>query len=72
MASNYVMNWKQNGLEPDENLIKFELKEVEQYYSYEIRIGVVCPKCRKGTFDYDGMLNLVCSNCGYTSGGCFT
>jgi ribosomal protein S27AE len=38
----------------------------------EIRFGKLCPKCKKGKFDYDGMLNLVCSNCGYTSGGCFT
>jgi ribosomal protein S27AE len=66
------MTFKQIDTTSDENLIKFELKDVEQYDSYEIRIGVVCPKCQKGTFEYDGMLNLVCSNCGYTSGGCFT
>jgi len=40
--------------------------------NFEIRFGSICPKCKKGKFDYDGMLNLVCSNCGYTSGGCFT
>jgi len=38
----------------------------------EIRFGGLCPKCKKGEFDYDGLLNLVCPNCGYTSGGCFT
>ena len=61
-----------NDFDPDKNLIKFALNDVEQINSYEIRIGVVCPKCRKGTFEYDGLLNLVCSFCGYTSGGCFT
>ncbi len=44
----------------------------EQNETEEIRFGSTCSKCRKGSFDYDGMLNLVCSNCGYTSGGCFT
>lgn len=38
----------------------------------EIRLDSLCPKCKKGKFDYDGLLNLVCTNCGYTSGGCFT
>ncbi|MDO9085400.1 MAG: hypothetical protein Q7U53_04235 [Anaerolineaceae bacterium] len=38
----------------------------------EIRIGGNCNNCKKGVFEYDGMLNLVCSKCGYTAGGCFT
>ncbi len=38
----------------------------------EIRVGAICPKCLKGIFDYDGLLNLVCPNCGFTAGGCFT
>lgn len=50
----------------------FETIIFEQNDSFEIRIGFRCPKCQIGSFDYDGMLNLVCSNCGYTSGGCFT
>ena len=44
----------------------------DQNSEVEIRFGVTCPICKLGTFDYDGMLNLVCSNCGYYSGGCFT
>ena len=52
------------------NLSEKDNKSEDQ--SLEIRFGVLCPKCKKGKFDYDGMLNLVCSNCGYTSGGCFT
>lgn len=38
----------------------------------EIQVGAVCPKCLKGIFEYDGLLNLVCPNCGFTAGGCFT
>jgi ribosomal protein S27AE len=66
------MKFKQNDNKLEEKPIKIELFDIGQFDSYEIRVGVICPKCRKGTFDYDGMLNLVCSNCGYTSGGCFT
>ncbi|PKO12220.1 MAG: hypothetical protein CVU39_25055 [Chloroflexi bacterium HGW-Chloroflexi-10] len=40
--------------------------------SPEIRVGEQCPKCHKGILDYDGMLNLVCPQCAYISGGCFT
>lgn len=38
----------------------------------EIRVGGKCSKCSQGFLEYDGMLNLVCSNCGNTTGGCFT
>jgi ribosomal protein L37AE/L43A len=38
----------------------------------EIRSGDQCPACQSDYMDYDGMLNLTCSNCGYTQGGCFT
>lgn len=38
----------------------------------EPRRGDVCPMCRQGTLDYDGLLNLACSQCGYAIGGCFT
>ncbi len=66
------MKFKQTNGKFDEQQIKLNSNGIDQFDSYEIRIGVICPKCRKGTFDYDGMLNLVCSSCGYTSGGCFT
>ncbi|RPI86281.1 MAG: hypothetical protein EHM41_09000 [Chloroflexi bacterium] len=36
------------------------------------RSGDACPKCKRGKLDYDGMLNLSCSECGYTLAGCFT
>jgi uncharacterized protein (DUF983 family) len=29
------------------------------------REGGICPKCGKGKFEYDGLLNLSCNNCGY-------
>jgi hypothetical protein len=38
----------------------------------ELRAGDLCPSCRSGHLDYDGLLNLVCPRCGYGLGGCFT
>ena len=38
----------------------------------DIRLGGICPVCEIGIFDYDGLLNLKCPNCGYSAGGCFT
>jgi len=51
---------------------KVELKIDELIDTNEIRYGAKCNKCNEGSFDYDGMLNLVCNHCGFTSGGCFT
>jgi uncharacterized protein (DUF983 family) len=38
----------------------------------EVRPGDLCPKCREGHLDYNGLLNLACPKCGYALGGCFT
>ena len=38
----------------------------------ELHAGDLCPGCGRGRLDYDGLLNLSCSRCGYTLGGCFT
>lgn len=38
----------------------------------EPRAGDLCPKCREGRLDYNGLLNLACPKCGYAVGGCFT
>jgi uncharacterized protein (DUF983 family) len=37
-----------------------------------LHAGDICPRCRLGVLDYDGLLNLACSQCGYSLGGCFT
>ena len=34
--------------------------------------GLLCPKCGQAILDYDGLLNLVCPDCGVVQGGCFT
>ena len=39
---------------------------------WEPRRGAICPVCGEGKLNYDGLLNLTCSHCGYTLGGCFT
>lgn len=38
----------------------------------ELRVGDLCPKCKIGHLDYDGLLNLSCHECGFALGGCFT
>lgn len=38
----------------------------------ELRRGDICPECGRGRLDYDGLLNLACSECGFAVGGCFT
>ncbi len=38
----------------------------------ELRAGDLCPYCRSAHLDYDGLLNLVCPQCGYGLAGCFT
>ncbi len=35
--------------------------------------GSLCPICRRGVMEYDGMLILCCGECGYQGDvGCFT
>jgi len=34
--------------------------------------GAVCPKCRQGILDYNGLLNLQCPVCGLENGYGFT
>jgi uncharacterized protein (DUF983 family) len=37
-----------------------------------LHAGDTCPRCQIGLLDYDGLLNLACSQCGYSLNGCFT
>ena len=66
------MSNKKDNFAPGEKQIIFTTIIFEPKDPFEVRFGLTCPLCQIGSFDYDGMLNLVCSNCGYTSGGCFT
>ena len=34
--------------------------------------GALCPKCKQGILDYNGMLNLQCPLCGLENGYGFT
>jgi uncharacterized protein (DUF983 family) len=38
----------------------------------QLQVGDLCPACGKAHLDYDGLLNLTCSACGYTLSGSFT
>ncbi|MBN1668483.1 MAG: hypothetical protein JW862_15420 [Anaerolineales bacterium] len=40
--------------------------------SQELKPQDLCPQCRIGRLDYDGLLNLACDQCGFTVAGCFT
>ena len=37
-----------------------------------LREGMICPRCHSGSIEYNGLLNLVCSNCGLTEAGACT
>jgi len=34
--------------------------------------GMICPRCKATKIEYNGMLNLVCPNCGLTETGAST
>jgi uncharacterized protein (DUF983 family) len=56
-----------------QEMLVLELNELDQAkLPHELRSGDLCPSCRAGRLDYDGMLNLSCPVCGYAVGGCFT
>lgn len=48
------------------------IHETEPIKLQETGIENLCPKCKTGKMDYDGLLNLICQNCDYTLAGCFT
>ena len=52
-------------------MLGMDLPEEEQKQP-ELRVGDLCPKCKIGHLDYDGLLNLACHECGFALGGCFT
>jgi hypothetical protein len=34
--------------------------------------GMICPRCQGAKMEYNGLLNLVCPNCGLTEAGACT
>jgi hypothetical protein len=62
---------------PEENSTPNLVKQPEGIFclinpNMSLRAGMTCPRCHQGIIEYDGMLNLVCPNCGLTDAGCFT
>jgi uncharacterized Zn finger protein (UPF0148 family) len=37
-----------------------------------LRAGMLCPRCGQAVIDYDGLLQLVCPNCGLKEAGACT
>jgi len=37
-----------------------------------LQAGIICPRCGQGVIDYDGLLQLVCPNCGLKEAGACT
>jgi uncharacterized protein (DUF983 family) len=55
-----------------ELLLQGKLKPVAET-QVALRAGMICPACRRGRLDYNGLLALECPECGYASsegGGC--
>jgi hypothetical protein len=46
--------------------------EKEKKKHWEFRVGDRCPECGEGILDFNSVLALVCPECGYAVGGCFT
>lgn len=69
------MSQKTDGTEPDFG----ENSEMGQDLSIcyiklgeRLREGMICPRCQAAKMAYNGMLNLVCPNCGLTETGACT
>jgi hypothetical protein len=59
-------------LDPITSLMLSLDKSFLKEQSHELRSGDLCPQCREGFLEYDGLLNLSCPTCGFAVGGCFT
>lgn len=58
---------------PRQEMLALELKDPAMAkLPHELRSGDLCPQCKEGRLDYDGMLNLSCPVCAFAVGGCFT
>lgn len=65
---------KQTQTALDIQLQKINL-ELDVFYTQEPQpalTGGLCPKCKQGILDYDGLLVLRCPVCDFAEGGCFT
>ena len=75
MSSNILMDKDQDerSLRDSELFLMLGMDNPEEEQKQpELRVGDLCPKCKIGHLDYDGLLNLACLECGFALGGCFT
>jgi uncharacterized protein (DUF983 family) len=59
-------------LEAPEGLPEDQHESQDRPAGKALGVGNLCPHCQEGCLDYDGLLNLACSRCGFALGGCFT
>jgi ribosomal protein L37AE/L43A len=50
--------------------VKQDIKTTDDFRGLQpLRSGDLCPQCGQDTLEYNGMLDLTCSRCGFTSSG---
>jgi uncharacterized protein (DUF983 family) len=59
------MTSKHLGIEPVESKVA-ELSDSNSLGQVRIRRGSLCPNCGEGKMDFNGLLDLECSHCGFS------
>lgn len=57
---------------PEENLPSLEAQVCMVRPGVSLRAGMRCPRCKKADIEYNGLLQLICPNCGLTEEGANT
>lgn len=52
--------------------IERTLEDASMYNRTRIQAGMLCPKCHSAKLDYNGLLQLVCPQCGVIETGAST
>jgi len=56
----------------DEGASKLETQVCLVTPAVSLRAGMRCPRCKKADIEYNGLLQLICPNCGLTETGANT
>lgn len=74
MEHEYISGIRSSGSETRQFAEKYHVITDENpvIFSIEPREGDLCPVCKRKYLEFNGLLNLVCPDCGTVSAGCFT